>query len=227
MREIAVVGGAGQDPGREPEQTAVAVTAASEIADPILSRLYAYWDGKRGDRKCPLRCELDPVDIPRLLPNVFLVSVRSLPFDLVFRLAGTAITDCNGGNITGMRMLEMPSTVAGDLYRQSARAARSGCPVLVSGPARTRADAYRRVDHLILPLGSTPGVIDMLIGAAVFQSYRVGEGPERGSGRPGRGPHIRAVDRVRLEPARRLSGPGDPSGPASPGLPSDHKITSV
>lgn len=175
MRGMSALGEASPEFGREPEQTVVAVTAASQVADPILSRLYAYWDGKRGDRICPSRCEVDPVDIPRLLPNVFLVSVRSHPFDLIFRLAGTAVTDCNGGSMSGMRMLDLPSTVAGELYRQSARTVRSGSPILVSGPVRTRADAYRRADHLILPLGSTPGVIDMLIGAAVFLTHTIEE----------------------------------------------------
>lgn len=197
MRELTLLSGVGRDIGREPAQAVVAVTAASQIADPILSRLYAYWDGKRGDRKFPRRCELDPVDIPRLLPNVFLVTVRRRPFDLIFRLAGTAITDCNGGNIAGRRVLDLPSTVAGDLYRQSARTVRSGRPVLVSGPLRNRADAYKRVDHLILPLGSVPGVIDMLIGAAVFQSYTIGE--RFGAGRGLALDHVRTPAGLALE----------------------------
>lgn len=175
MRELrSSVGMIGRTETRAP-QTETAVESASQIVDPVLSRLYAYWDGKRGDRKFPGRCDLDPVDIPSLLPSVFLISVRHLPFDLVFRLAGTTITECVGVEMTGTRVTELPSTAAGALWRQAARAAQSGRPALLSGPSRTRAGAFKRVDYLVLPLGSVSGDTDMLIGGAVFRPYPVGE----------------------------------------------------
>ena len=180
MRESRVSNGNGQDGARGSMQAAVAVSAASQIADPILARLYAYWDGKRGRRRYPGRSDLDPVDIPILLSNVFLVAVRRHPFELVFRLAGTVLTECYGGEITGLRLVGLVSSGASELQRQAARTVRTGRPVLLSGPLRTQAEAYRAADHLLLPLGESPDRVDMLIGGAIFRTYPVGARPDRG-----------------------------------------------
>ena len=34
--------------------------------------IYRYWDGKRNGRLMPSRADLDPVDIPKLLPDAYL-----------------------------------------------------------------------------------------------------------------------------------------------------------
>lgn len=208
MREPTAAIEAVRNGGQESAQIAQAIEAAGQISDPMLSRLYAYWDAKRGDRQFPGRSDLDPLDIPTLLSSIFLVAVRRTPFDLVFRLAGTVLTDCYGGGVTGTRLSDVASTGASELYREAARTVRDGGPVLMSGPLRTRADAYRRADHLLLPLGDSPNRVDMLIGAAIFRTYPVGQRPERRSGASAWGSRLGAVDRVRREPM-------------------DHKTTSV
>ena len=165
--------------GRQrPGQTVLDVASASQIADPMLSRLYAYWNGKRGGKPFPGRSDLDPVDIPLLLPSVFLVAVHHDPFDLVFRLAGTVLTGCYGGELTGRSLIELPSTGVSDLFREAARTVHAGHPVLLSGPVTTLAETYRRTDHLLLPLGECPDRVDMLVGGAIFRAYPVGERPE-------------------------------------------------
>lgn len=219
--------GAVRNGRHESAQTALAIEAAGQISDPMLSRLYAYWDAKRGDRRFPGRSDLDPLDIPALLSSIFLVVVHRTPFDLVFRLAGTVLTDCYGGGVTGTRLSELASTGASELYREAARTVRGGGPVLISGPLRTRADAYRRADHLLLPLGEAPHQVDMLIGAAIFRIYPVGERPERRPGTQAWGSRIRAVDMVRREATRRYPGPHNSTGPAGTGQPPDHKTTNV
>ncbi len=161
-----------------PAQRATDVTAFSQISEPMLSLLYAYWDGKRGERRFPGRSDLDPVDIPSLLASTFLVGVRRDPFDLVFRLAGSVLTACYGCAMTGDRLIELPGSATAELYEQAARAVRSGRPVLVSGPLRTPVDSFQRADHLLLPLGESRNRVDMLIGAAIFRAYPIGERPE-------------------------------------------------
>ena len=209
MQETAVTNDHDGHRRSELQQTAADVTVFSQITDPILSLLYAYWDGKRGDRRFPGRSDLDPVDIPILLPSVFLVAVRRDPFDLVFRLAGTVLTGCYGSAMTGERLIDLPGSATTQLYQQAARAVRSGRPVLLSGPLRTRADAFQRADHLLLPLGESPGRVDMLIGGAIFRSYPIGERPERQSGMA-KDPARRAA-----RPALRSSQPLAPLPPAT------------
>ncbi len=183
MRESTVQTDDRRTDGPEPGQTVLDVAAASQIVDPMLSRLYAYWNHKRGGKPFPGRSDLDPVDIPLLLPSIFLVAVHHEPFDLVFRLAGTVLTGCYGGELTGRSLIELPSTGVSDLFREAARTVHAGHPVLLSGPVTTLSESYRRTDHLLLPLGECPDRVDMLVGGAIFRAYPVGERPDHARGR--------------------------------------------
>lgn len=67
-----------------------------------LRQLYDYWDGRRGDRLMPARADLDPVDIPSLLPNLILVDVeRGARVRFRFRLYGTNVCTIRGADLTG------------------------------------------------------------------------------------------------------------------------------
>ena len=107
-----------------------------------------------------------------LLPSVFLIHRYSRdPFDLVFRLAGTVLTGCYGSAMTGEppdrpeRLRDDPSLSPGGPLRCA-----PAVPVLISGRlAHVRVDApFNGPTILLLPLGETPGRVDMLIGCAHF-----------------------------------------------------------
>src|SRR5579883_2212719 len=61
--------------------------------------LYRYWQDKRGNRAMPSRADLDPVDIPWLLPHLSLV--HKVSGRLYYRLVGTAIVQQHGRDLTG------------------------------------------------------------------------------------------------------------------------------
>ena len=67
----------------------------------MVREIFAYWDGKRGDREMPRRCDIDPLDFPRHLPNIILVDVRPEPPHYFYRLVGTAEVATRGWNPTG------------------------------------------------------------------------------------------------------------------------------
>lgn len=194
MQEIGSKGHRDRCGRADAAQLTTDITAFSQISEPMLSLLYAYWDGKRGERRFPGRSDLDPIDIPSLLPSIFLVAVQRDPFDLVFRLAGGVLTACYGSINAGERLIELPGSATQELYEQSARAVRSGKPVLMSGALRTPVDAFQRADHLLLPLGETRNQVDMLIGGAIFRAYPVGERPDFGQARPKRPTPPRPVE---------------------------------
>ena len=50
--------------------------------------LYRYWDGRRNGRRMPARRDIDPADIPGLLPHVSLIHKPDGQFR--FRLVGSA-----------------------------------------------------------------------------------------------------------------------------------------
>lgn len=74
---------------------------------PEIRQLYAYWDAKRGDKACPARRDLDPLDIPNLLPGIVLAEVVSYhPLDLIYRVVGTHEVVCRGSDPTGKLVSE-------------------------------------------------------------------------------------------------------------------------
>jgi hypothetical protein len=87
------------------------IAAASDIID----RALAYWDGARARRAMPRRRDLDPVEIPRLLPFVMLVDVLADPLDFRFRLIGTAVQAIMSHNDLGRRFSELPHMAKGNV----------------------------------------------------------------------------------------------------------------
>src|SRR3546814_12310908 len=57
--------------------------------DTKLRRLYEYWCSRCQGGALPSRRDIDPLDIPDLLPNLFLLDVIGDAEDFVFRLAGS------------------------------------------------------------------------------------------------------------------------------------------
>src|SRR5713101_1716095 len=84
-------------------------TAASEadpepitapFTDARLQEAYDYWRGKAGRRTLPRRADIDPTEIPKLLPDVMLVELLP-PHRYRYRLIGTANAEAHGINATG------------------------------------------------------------------------------------------------------------------------------
>lgn len=73
------------------------------IGDPRLRRALAYWASRRpADGRLPGRADIDPLDIPDLLPFVELSDVLDGGADFRFRLVGSHLVDTDGLNPTGM-----------------------------------------------------------------------------------------------------------------------------
>ena len=80
--------------------------SAAVISDPRLLEGYLYWRGKAGDRRMPRRADIDPIEIPRLLPHVRLIDVVG-PGRYRYRLVGTEIQTFHGTNPTGRYVHEL------------------------------------------------------------------------------------------------------------------------
>lgn len=140
--------------------------------DPRLSALLAYWDGRRGGRPMPARADLDPADIPRLLPNVFLVDVGREADDLRWRLAGTEVVRMFGAEVTGRTVGEGMDPVASRLLRaRLAFVVRSARPVYVTGTMGLASDRHVPFQRLVLPLSADGRRVDMLFGMLVGMGF--------------------------------------------------------
>ena len=72
------------------------------FSDPRLGRLYAYWRSKRHDDCPPQRRNLDPIEIPELLPILHLIDVLWEPLRFRHRLVGTEVVRHMARDVTGL-----------------------------------------------------------------------------------------------------------------------------
>jgi hypothetical protein len=79
---------------------------AASIGDPRLKAAYDYWLGKSAGRAMPSRRDLDPADIPKLLPHVLLVEVHE-GGRYRYRLIGTENVCEHGMDATGRYLDEV------------------------------------------------------------------------------------------------------------------------
>jgi hypothetical protein len=82
------------------------IVAASR--DPRLRRFYDYWAGKRGERRFPARCDIDPLEFPYVLGNLLLVDVLRDPQRFRVRLHGTNLVTRMNYDMTGKLLDEVP-----------------------------------------------------------------------------------------------------------------------
>jgi hypothetical protein len=138
-----------------------------------LRDIYRYWRGKCRDGALPSRADLDPMDIPALLPHVFLVDIVDGGRDFRYRLLGTHIIDSVGFEYTGQLVSEFMRG------REEAMQARdyhtlfeSREPQHVIGNLVAFGRDYMRFERVVCPLSSDGGAIDMIFGGLCFQLER-------------------------------------------------------
>jgi hypothetical protein len=150
------------------------------VEEPPLRELYDYWSGKRCGRVMPTREDIDPVDIPRLLPNLMLLEVHAAqpaaetgPYRFRFRLAGTAICQIAGVDLTGRWLDEMfyPGRYTEYLIGLNSevverrRASYTRTELLMGGGHYTRTTT-----RVICPLGRDDAAVSMILAGQMFDS---------------------------------------------------------
>lgn len=138
-------------------------------ADARLRQLVAYWDEKRAGRQMPARDDIDPVDIPGLLPFLLLVEVRDAPRRFYYRLTGTWIDELYGSCLTGLYLEDLDDTPARaywlDQYR---RATELRAPISGTTSLDELKQDYNHCEWVMLPLAAPklPSGLIVLAGLA-------------------------------------------------------------
>lgn len=144
--------------------------AAGETEHPRLQRLLRYWDDKRGGRPMPARRDIDPFEIPDLLPHVFLVGVSYDPLVFRFRLAGSEVNKLLGEEITGKTTDEIKVERLRPVFRKAYEdVVRSRQPAAVTRTYEGH-NRYLVYTRLLLPLSADGEVNDMLLGCILWLS---------------------------------------------------------
>jgi len=152
------------------------------LPDLKLRRLYDYWRSRYRGGRLPSRHDIDPLDIPDLLPNLFLLDVVGDAEDFVFRLAGTLVEDAFSMPLRGRSIAEIQRAAGTPIpVAQHIEVARGGGPRYREGSVLVAGRDHWRTHRLLLPLSSDGRAVDVLIGGAVF---RIGNQPSEVGAEP-------------------------------------------
>ncbi|MDW3205879.1 MAG: PAS domain-containing protein [Alphaproteobacteria bacterium] len=139
---------------------------------PIVQEAFAYWNQKRGNRTMPRREDIDPIDIPSVIPHIILIDVDHDPLDFRFRLIGTYVDRHVSGSYTGLRHRDIPRKGPGsDIWNALENVARTGEPHVDYMGYHGPVPEVRGVEEAILPLGHD-GRITMMMNVLVFIADR-------------------------------------------------------
>jgi hypothetical protein len=130
-----------------------------------LLALYEFWLRKRGDRPFPSRRDIDPVEIPHLLPYIVLIDVLPEMPRFRYRLSGTEVDRLHGKVMTHRAVSDIDNPeVARQCavhYESVVRTGRPRCDEFTVLGSDRKFWQYRR---LLLPLSVSGEGIDMLLG---------------------------------------------------------------
>jgi hypothetical protein len=148
---------------------------AERIGDTRLRQLYDYWRERRDGRRCPARSDIDPVDIPALLPHLLLTEVIDGGKRFRWRLVGTEVERHFGAPMTGRYLDEMLRDQYLAYLEGLYRSAIAGCtPVYSENSYNTKSsgwDAYSevlRTCRLLLPLAPDGERVNIVLVGQVF-----------------------------------------------------------
>ena len=124
-------------------------------ADHRLASLVSYWDEKRAGRPMPNRSDIDPVDIPGLLPFLVLVELREPPRRFYYRLTGTWVDELYGSCLTGLYLEDLVET-PGKAYwlEQYRRTAALNAPTTGATGLDGLQQDYNHCEWVMLPLAA-------------------------------------------------------------------------
>ena len=137
--------------------------------------IYRYWDSKRNGRLMPRRADLDPLDIPRFLPDICLVDVVPDARKYVYRLIGTNEAAMRGRDPTGLPVGEgYFGTSKESVFLNYDAVTRTRAPRLDRDPSVTSDNRFIQHESIFLPLSEDGENVTMIL---VFTVY--GPAPAR------------------------------------------------
>jgi hypothetical protein len=131
--------------------------------------IYLYWDSKRNGRLMPSRADLDPVDIPKLLPDICLVDVVPDARKYVYRLIGTNEAAMRGRDPTGKPVGEAYfGTSKQSVFLNYDAVTETRAPRLDRDPSITADNRFIQHESIFLPLSDNGENVSMIM---VFTVY--------------------------------------------------------
>lgn len=139
--------------------------------DDRLRALHRYWLSIRPtEGTLPGRKHFDPLDVPKLLPWLWLIDVQRAPLRFRYRLIGTVHVDTEGRNRTGQWLDEAHPHFRNSLaHGQFVAAVERREVAFYRGPPTyvVRKD-YLSIERLVMPLAADGRDVDMLLAITIL-----------------------------------------------------------
>lgn len=137
-----------------------------DSCDPKIRAVVEYWLSKHPESGLPGRQHIDPVDIPHLLPNVWLIDVVRDPLRFRFRLMGTLVVEYAGEDNTG-KWFDERWPESDPAFLHSVVETRQ--PTWARGRSNWRPEKdYFEIERVRLPLARDGETVDMILVLTVF-----------------------------------------------------------
>lgn len=135
---------------------------------PDLQEIYEYWKRKAAGNWAPLKADIDPIDIPRILPRVMLCDVFYKPDteeveSFRYRLSGTGICDVHGFDPTALQPPDLTPPEYGALIQSHYEEAVTRREPMVHIIVLESIDKVRSYARIILPLSRDGNRVDVLM----------------------------------------------------------------
>lgn len=140
------------------------------ISDPLLRRLYQYWEHERGSHPMPTRGSVDPIKMRYILGHLALIDVIPGRKGFRIRLHGTELVSRLGADFTGKTLDELPFA---DLRKHALRWFAD--VVERRAPIHEHVDGVvdgfaRNFDVLVLPYSTHKTAVDLILVAVRCQT---------------------------------------------------------
>jgi hypothetical protein len=154
--------------------SAPAAVLQQQPLHPKLRALLDYWVSIHPAIDLPGRRHLDPIDLPALLPNIWLIDVIRLTGSsaprLRYRLVGTSVARAFDEDCTGRWLDEVHQGFADSPVRQNLEAVIDSAQPSwrVGRPHLGQLRDYLSLERLYLPLADDGHQVDMILAITVF-----------------------------------------------------------
>lgn len=150
------------------------MTIAETLDEPLLAELHSYWSERRRGRCAPSRADIDPVDIPHLLPHIALTEIvapgNGDPVRFRYRLAGTEVEKRFGCALTHRFLDELKEgeylAYIESLY---SRLMAEMAPIYAESSFETGDDSTLFAKRLMLPLSDDQKAANMVLSGIVYR----------------------------------------------------------
>ncbi len=149
---------------------------ATTLEVPAHRELFDYWRSKALAGRLPARKDIDPIDIPGLLPWLTLIEVdwSQAPPRFRIRLVGTGVVNRFGRDATGLWFEDIYEA---DVYETQmdyyTQVATDGVPSLTEPIPPIREREFIKCQRLVVPLSADGERVDQLISILSFDDERL------------------------------------------------------